>query len=361
MLLARHLDRAAIAAAGSAPGAGAAAVGGASLRPHHHLAAIPPAGGIGPERAAAVHAGAGGVATAQAEGLALVAAAHTHRTAAAGARGLQLGCRQRDRGRRDLDRAAAAGGTSAVGADRGRAEQPLTRLHAHRAALSHAARIQHRGGGLHHRLSRLHRDRTRCASGPAGLDRRTVQHRARRADRHGRARHRRRLQHRLPLDRHRASLGLNPGRLQQHVAPLGIEQQALVHREQAARQAQITVLLQPKRRQGSRIVHRAGQPLHRRATEQGRLAGCGARRIEHAATQAPPRGSAQVQLLDVGEAAGPAQADTARGEPHQVGGAREVHQLVDEAAGGVGHRHEHIRQSAGVHVHARDRAPRIKG
>ena len=88
LLLARHLDRAAIAAAGSALGTCVAPVGGAPLRPHHHLAAIPPAGGIGPERAAAVDAGAGGVAAAQAQGLALVAASHTHRTAAAGARGL---------------------------------------------------------------------------------------------------------------------------------------------------------------------------------------------------------------------------------------------------------------------------------
>ena len=361
LLLARHLDRAAIAATGSTTGAGAASVGGAPLRPHHHLAAITPAGGIGLERAAAVDAGAGGVATAQAQRPALVAAAHTHRTATRCTRGLQLGCRQRDLRCRDLDRAAAAARTLSIGAHRGRTEQPLARLHAHRAAIARAARIQHCRGGLHHRLARLHRDRTRCAGGPTGLDRRAVQHRACRADRHRRTRHRRRLQHGLPLDRHRASAGLNPGRLQQHVAPLGIEQQLLIHREQTSGEAQIAVLLQPQGGQGRRIVHRSRQALHRHAAQQSRLPRRGARRIEHPSAHAPACSRAQVQLLHIGKAAGPAQADAAGGEPHQIGGAREIHLLVDEAAGRVRYRHEHIRQPAGVHVHARDLPPCIKG
>ena len=154
---------------------------------------------------------------------------------------------------------------------------------------------------------------------------------------------------------------LDAGSLQQHVAALGIQQQALIDREQTSGQVQIAVLLQPKRRQGSRIAHRAGQTLHRCAVQQRRLACGGARRIEHPFAHAPAHGGAEVQLLDVGEAAGPAQADAAGGEPHQIGGAREIHQLVDEATGGAGHRHEHIRQPAGVHIHAGDRTTRIKG
>ena len=270
LFLARHLQHTAVATGRTTLGAHRATEAGALLRPDHHLAAVAQVRGISFEGAGGIHCGAAGVGATEAQGLALVAATYAHGPTTAATTGIDPGRRQVHRGGGELDRASFGAGPRAQGCGRSRCEQALARLDADRAAGAAAAGIEQRTSALHHCLAGGDGNAAASTSAALGLDRRTTHHRALGVDRDrpataatgckGRV-----LQEGMAADREAGRL--DPSRLQQHVAALGIQQQALVHRQQTAREAEITICLQADRGQAGWIGEGAGRSLKRGATE----------------------------------------------------------------------------------------------
>ena len=153
---------------------------------------------------------------------------------------------------------------------------------------------------------------------------------------------------------------LAPG-LQQQMAPLGIEQQAVVHREQAPGKGQIAIGRQAAGGEAGRIGEQAGAARQGIAVEGRRLGRGGAKYIEHTAPQPQARGRAEAEGLNIAETGAAAQADAAGGEPEEIGGAAQLDGLINHRAKGIDHPHHQVAVALGLEQNATDGAAGIEG
>ncbi len=98
-------------------------------------------------------------------------------------------------------------------------------------------------------------------------------------------------------------------RLKHHMATLGIQQEALLHREQAAGESDVAVALQRQGRKSGRITDQTRTTPHRLTRKQSGLISRGAEHIKHPTPKAKPGGRAQLQMLHILKATGTTEGD----------------------------------------------------